>query len=147
MRCSRTPCVVALITVEFEVAMPTCDAPGPFALKNTRSPACTFARETGVPTPNCANDVRGRVIPACRNAYCTSPEQSKPPGWAPPETYGVRIWARATATAEPPPPDDGAGAALPEMPRADIVAGPTTPSTSSPWRAWNARTAARDCGP
>ena len=33
------------MAVEFEVAMPTCDAPGPFALKNTRSPAWTFARD------------------------------------------------------------------------------------------------------
>ena len=54
-----TPCVVAEMTVEFDVAIPTCDAPGPFALKNTRSPAWMFARDTGAPTPNCGKLVRG----------------------------------------------------------------------------------------
>src|SRR6478609_9460840 len=99
-----TPWVVALIAVEFEVAIPTCEAPGPLALKNTRSPAWTFARDTGVPTANCANDVRGSVIPACLNAHCTRPEQSKPPGCVPPDAYGVPIMLRAAETAEPPPP-------------------------------------------
>ena len=57
------------------------------------------------------------------------------------------IAARAADTAEPPPPLVGVGAVEPEMPIAAIVAGPTTPSTSSPLRAWNAFTAARVCGP
>jgi hypothetical protein len=37
------------MAVEFDVAM--CEAPGPLASKNTRSPAWTFARDTGAPTP------------------------------------------------------------------------------------------------
>ena len=57
------------------------------------------------------------------------------------------ISERAAETAEPPPPLAGAGAVEPEIPSAPIVAGPTTPSTSSPLRAWNAFTAARVCGP
>src|SRR3954454_15933874 len=136
------------MAVLFEVAMPTCDAPGPFALKNTRSPAWTFDRDTGAPTLNCWNDVRGSEIPACLNAHWTKPEQSNPPGCVPPDAYGVPILERAAPTAEPPPPElVGALCVLPLMPSADIVAGPTTPSTSSPWPAWNAFTAARDWGP
>src|SRR5215207_9841317 len=66
----------------------------------------------------------------------------------PPDAYGVPISERAAEMAEPPPPPPaGAGALEPEMPIALIVAGPTTPSTSSPLRAWNAFTAARVCGP
>src|SRR3954447_12804536 len=123
-----TPWVVAEIAVEFDVAMPTCDAPGPLALKNTRSPAWTLDRETGAPTPNCWNDVRGSVIPAWLNAHWTRPEQSNPPGWVPPDAYGVPIIERAAATAEPPPPPElGADCVLPEMPSAAMVAGPTTP--------------------
>src|SRR3954469_18929686 len=133
------------MAVLFEVAMPTCDAPGPFALKNTRSPAWTFDRDTGAPTPNCANEVRGRLIPACLNAHWTRPEQSKPPGCAPPDAYGVPTWDRAADTAEPPPPLlVGALCAEALIPIADIVAGPTTPSTVRPWLAWKALTAARD---
>ena len=76
------------------------------------------------------------------------PEQSNPPGAMPPDAYGVPISERAAETAEPPPPLAGAArAAEPEIPSAPIVAGPTTPSTSSPLRAWNAFTAARVCGP
>jgi hypothetical protein len=37
--CSRTPRVVAEMTLEPLVAMPTCEAPPPSVEKNTRSPA------------------------------------------------------------------------------------------------------------
>jgi hypothetical protein len=54
----------------------------------------------------------------------------------------------AADTAEPPPPDEeGACSVEPEIPIAAIVAGPTTPSASSPLRAWNAFTAERVTGP
>jgi hypothetical protein len=43
---------VAEITVELLVAIPTCDAPPPSVLKNTRSPAWIAERLTGAPTPN-----------------------------------------------------------------------------------------------
>src|SRR5829696_4366664 len=64
----QAPRVLAEINVAFDVAMPTCEAPGPLALKNTRSPAWMFARLTGTPTPNCEKLVRGSVTPACRKA-------------------------------------------------------------------------------
>jgi hypothetical protein len=31
----------------------------------------------------------GRLIPICAYAYMTRPEQSNPPGEAPPQTYGT----------------------------------------------------------
>jgi hypothetical protein len=43
-----------------------------------------LARLTAVPAPNWAKEVRGRLTPACLKAYTTRPEQSKPPGEAPP---------------------------------------------------------------
>src|SRR5689334_9091067 len=110
MACSRTPCVVAEITVDALVAMPTCDAPPPSVLKNTRSPAWIADWLTGVPTVNWEKLVRGRLIPARPNAHWTSPEQSKPPGAAPAVRYGVPTWLRAAATAasapEPEPEPD-----------------------------------------
>jgi hypothetical protein len=75
---------VALMTVELEVAMPTCDAPAPFALKNTRSPAWMLERSTALPAPYCAKLVRGSDTPAFWNAHTTSPEQSKPEVVVPP---------------------------------------------------------------
>jgi len=35
--------------LELEIAIPTCEAPGPFVEKKTRSPARTLVRETGRP--------------------------------------------------------------------------------------------------
>ena len=72
------------MTVELEVAMPTCEAPGPFALKNTRSPAWMFARSTALPWPYWAKLVRGSETPACWNAHTTRPEQSNPAFVVPP---------------------------------------------------------------
>src|SRR5829696_2250239 len=143
-----TPLVVAEMTVEFDVAMPTCDAPGPLALKKTRSPAWTLARLTAAPWPNWAKEVRGSETPDFWNAHTTRPEQSKPAVVVPPYAYGVPIAERAAETAEPPPPDeDGACSVEPEIPIAAIVAGPTIPSAVRPLRAWNALTAERVIGP
>src|SRR4051794_1502634 len=145
-----TPCVVAEITVALLVAIPTCDAPPPLVLKKTRSPAWMFARLTGTPTPNCAQLVRGRLIPACRNAHWVRPEQSNPLGPTPAVTYGAPILDCAAPTADIAPPPPGAGlvaGADPERPSAPRVCGPTTPSTVNPRDAWNAFTACRVCGP
>src|SRR3954468_21645331 len=104
------------MTVDALVAMPTCDAPPPSVLKNTRSPAWIAAWLTGVPTPNWEKLVRGRLIPARPNAHWTRPEQSKPAGGAPASRYGVPTWLRAAETAASAPVPDvvGAGAAEPE---------------------------------
>ena len=123
------------------VAMPTCDAPGPLASKNTRSPAWIAARSTCTPALACSKLVRGSVTPAWANAHWVRPEQSHELGPTPPSAYGAPSFVRAAATAEPPPPPTGAAA--PWMPSAPSVCGPTTPSTSSPWADWNARTARR----
>src|SRR4051812_20581372 len=100
--------------------MPTCDAPPPSVLKNTRSPAWIAAWLTGVPTPNWEKLVRGRLIPARANAHWTRPEQSKPPGAAPATRYGVPTWPRAAATAlrAPDPGLEVTGAAELEIPSA-----------------------------
>ena len=79
-----TPWVVAEMTVALLDAMPTCEAPGPAALKNTRSPAWMALRLTGVPTPNWAKLVRGNVTPAWRIANTVRPEQSYVLGPLPP---------------------------------------------------------------
>ena len=42
--------------------------------------------------------MRGSETPTCANTYCTKPEQSKPDGLAPPETYGVPMYLNASAT-------------------------------------------------
>src|SRR5690625_4501088 len=48
-------------------------------------------------------------MPAWLNAHITSPEQSNPPGAAPPQAYGVPIWVNAACTAvAAPPPAPGA---------------------------------------
>src|SRR4051812_2071480 len=107
MACSRTPWVVAEMTVEPLVAMPTCDAPPPAVLKKTRSPAWMAARLTGVPTPNCEKLVRGRLMPALAKAHIVRPEQSKPPGAAPAVAYGVPICDRAAEIAPSPPAPTG----------------------------------------
>src|SRR5690348_6295240 len=53
--------------------MPTCPSPS----KKTRSPGWSWSYGTCVP------------MFACAYAYMTSPEQSNPPGEAPPHTYGT----------------------------------------------------------
>src|SRR3954454_15368951 len=100
MACCITPWVVAEITVELLVAMPTCDAPPPLVLKKTRSPAWMFARLTGTPIPYCDQLVRGRLTPAWRKAHCVRPEQSNPFGPTPATTYGLPICDCAAATAD-----------------------------------------------
>src|SRR5579884_3218348 len=65
--------------------MPTCPRPS----KKTRSPGCSWSRDTGTPYPYCAYDECGSETPTCAYAHMTRPEQSNPPGAAPPHTYGV----------------------------------------------------------
>src|SRR5258707_617794 len=48
-------------------------------------------------------------MPACWNAHITSPEQSKPPGAAPPHEYGVPIWVKASCTTTPRSPSPPGG--------------------------------------
>src|SRR5882672_2924186 len=77
--------------------MPTWPRPS----KKTRSPGCSWSRETGTPAPYCAYDECGSETPTCAYAHITSPEQSKPPGEAPPQAYGVPSWDIATPAAPP----------------------------------------------
>src|SRR4051812_12611546 len=67
--------------------------------KNTRSPGCRPARSTRVPIPYCAAAKCGSEIPSCAYTYITSPEQSKPLGVAPPQTYGTPRYRRAIVAA------------------------------------------------
>ena len=145
--CSRTPWVVALITVEFDVAMPTCEAPVPSVSKNTRSPAWIVrARFTGVPTLNWSKLVRGSVTPRWAIAHCVKPEQSQE-GPSPPRRYG----APSLDCARRPPSRRRRRRSEPRRRRAwgrtrlrhRAWPGPATPSTSSPLRAWKSRTAWR----
>lgn len=89
--------------------MPTSLAPGPAESKKTRSPARMSPRATAVPTLNWSKLVRGIEIPASLNAHEVNPEQSKPPGCAPPELYGVPSWAFAALTARCAAPSATAG--------------------------------------
>src|SRR6476619_293883 len=88
--------------------MPTWPRP----LKNKRSPgARSPCDETRVPDVQSAPVKCGRPgCPARAYAHETRPEQSKPPGAAPPGTYGVPNWLSARLTA-PAPADEGAGRA------------------------------------
>src|SRR3954452_11602641 len=98
-------------------------------------------------------------MPAWRKAHTVSPEQSKADGPLPPDAYGAPTLASAAETAAPAPAEaagaaaagalvaDRGGADPADPPSAPSVCGPTTPSTVSPCAAWNARTAARVCGP
>src|SRR6476469_7375192 len=83
--------------------------------KNTRSPAWRSSRETGTPTElYCIAALCGNEIPTCAYTYIAKPEQSKPPGLAPPHTYGVPRYCIAIATAWPPSvPDGGIGMSPP----------------------------------
>ncbi len=62
------------------IAIPTCDAPRPSVLKNTRSPASTAVPPTSVPSRNSSPTVRGTRMPCCPRTYQTNPLQSKPDG-------------------------------------------------------------------
>src|ERR1044072_2302370 len=78
--------------------------------KNTRSPAWRSSRETGTPTElYCIAALCGSEIPTCANTYIAKAEQSKPPGLAPPHTWGVRRYCIASRTT-PPYFEGGAGA-------------------------------------
>src|SRR6478735_11960225 len=79
--------------------------------KNTRSPAWRSSREAGTPTElYCIAALCGNEIPTCAYTYITKPEQSKPPGLAPPQTYGVPRYCIAIPTT-PPYCDEGTGGA------------------------------------
>src|ERR1019366_3286770 len=81
---------------------PTC--PGlagvpPVPAMKIRSPGSIAAVEvTGAPANTCWKVVRGSGTPAAPQARIVSPEQSHPPGSAPPHRYGWPSWARANAT-------------------------------------------------
>src|SRR4051794_169729 len=77
--------------------MPTCPRPS----KKTRSPGASWSFETATPAPYCAYDECGSETPTCAYAYATRPEQSKPPGEPPPQTYGVPRYDMATPTTPP----------------------------------------------
>src|SRR6186997_2739393 len=106
--------------------------------KNTRSPAWRSSRETGTPTElYCIAALCGNEIPTCAYTYIAKPEQSKPPGLAPPHTYGVPRYCIAIPTT-PPYFEGGAGAYTDdaeEVPSAGkSVAGPDERSSVC-WRA------------
>ena len=63
------------------------------------SPGTSAHRGTACPTRACSWLVRGRFTPACRNAHCTSPEQSHEFGPTPPHWYGFPVWVVAAAKA------------------------------------------------
>src|SRR5919201_1599577 len=77
--------------------MPTWPRPS----KKTRSPGCSEPRETGVPYPYCAAALCGSETPTCAKTYIVKPEQSKPEGEAPPQTYGVPRYCIAIPTTPP----------------------------------------------
>src|SRR5438094_7792304 len=74
--------------------MPTWPSPS----KKTRSPGSSWSRETGTPAPYCAATLCGSETPTCAKTYITRPEQSKPPGDAPPQTYGTPRYRIAIPT-------------------------------------------------
>ena len=57
--------------------------------KKTRSPGWSWLIETGVPMPYIAYELCGSETPICAYTYATNPEQSKPRGVLPPQTYGT----------------------------------------------------------
>src|SRR5436853_5311066 len=89
--------------------MPTWPRPS----KKTRSPGWRSPRETGLPMPYWAYELCGSETPTCAYTYMTRPEQSKPDGEAPPQTYGVPRYRIAIPTT-PPCVDGGAEAAAEE---------------------------------
>src|SRR6266545_6194759 len=70
----------------------------PRPLKKTRSPGSSWSSGTGVPTFHIAYEECGRETPSCAYAYMTRPEQSKPDGDAPAQTYGTPTYDSATPT-------------------------------------------------
>src|SRR5215217_6695484 len=96
--------------------MPTCDAPGPLASKNTRSPAWIAARSTCTPTLACWKLVRGSWIPTWAIAHWVRPEQSNEFGPTPPSAYGFPACVRAAATAPAAASDERAARDRPDDP-------------------------------
>src|SRR5581483_6811398 len=84
--------------------MPTWPSPS----KKTRSPGWRSLRATGLPIPYWAYELCGSEMPTWAKTYMTRPEQSKPEGEAPPQTYGVPRYRIAIPTT---PPCVGGGAA------------------------------------
>src|SRR5207244_6181072 len=83
--------------------MPTCPRPS----KKTRSPGSSALLGTGVPYPYWPAALCGSETPSWPHTYIVSPEQSKPLGDAPPQTYGVPRYCITIATACPPSVLDG----------------------------------------
>ncbi len=100
------------IAVEFDVAMPTCDAPGPLALKNTRSPAWMFARDTGTPTFHCWKLVRGRRDADLLEGVDEQARSSRSPrATCRRARTACRSGCATTDSADPPPPPPRRGRA------------------------------------
>src|SRR5579875_2381616 len=62
------------------------------------SPGCRSPREMRAPLWSCPHVSRGTGMPARRETYQTNPEQSKPRGVVPPQTYGEPKNFEASAT-------------------------------------------------
>src|SRR5215211_8811210 len=87
--------------------MPLC----PRLSKATMSPGCIWLRETGAPSPYWRATPCGSETPTCAKPYITKPEQSKPLGDSPPQTYGTPRYCIAIETTSPRAGvDTGAGA-------------------------------------
>src|SRR6478672_4859019 len=57
--------------------------------------------DTGVPIPTWEYVLCGSETPICAKTYITRPEQSKPRGEAPPQTYGTPRYCMAIPTTPP----------------------------------------------
>src|SRR3954470_16321723 len=141
------------------VATPTCEAPEPLELKNTRSPAWTSDFEMLVPWPYWAKLLEPSEMPAALKANAVRPEQSNPSGPLPADAYGLPICPRAASTAALtpegcagasdglPPSDDGAerglAALLSDFMIALRVLGSSRPVASRSCSLWKSRIPAR----
>src|SRR3954470_10085228 len=81
----------------------------PSPSKKTRSPGCSWSRDTAEPIAYSAYVECGTETPIWANAYETRPEQSKPLGLPPPQTYLTPRYCIAIPAT--PPCVDGGGAA------------------------------------
>src|SRR6476646_4409611 len=84
--------------------------------KKTRSPGCGLLAR--VAAMRCSSAVRGSEMPILWKTYCVKPEQSKPDGVVPPQTYGTpAYWAATprTLVAGEETDTDTAGRAVPRL--------------------------------
>src|SRR6187549_3539304 len=77
--------------------MATCEIASPGSAKSRRSPARISPKSSGTPSPTraCSREVRGSDTPFFAKTYFVNPEQSKPFGVLPPQTYGTPTYLSA----------------------------------------------------